>query len=326
MSRDRLTDTRIRQAKPGPKPYKLADGGGLFLLVHSNGSKYWRLKYRLDGKEKLFAVGVYPEINLAEARLKTLEARRVIREGGDPVVERRRQRAQAASSADTFQTIAEEWMASREGEWSPTYLHAVRSALAANIYPQLGGYPVRSITVPIMREALLLMERRGALAALRKVRMWTSQVFRYAIATGRADVDPAAPLRGTFKAYKGRNFAALTKPEQFGELIAKIKAYDGSPVTRCALMLMAYTFVRTCELRGAEWSEFEIKGAVWRVPAERMKMGEEHIVPLSRQALEVLAELKPLTGHSRLLFRMSASRTRRCRRTRCSMRLQNGIP
>src|SRR5215208_4493895 len=113
MARDRLTDTRIRQAKPGPKPYKLADGGGLFLLVHSNGSKYWRLKYRLDGKEKLFAVGVYPEINLAEARLKTLEARRVIREGSDPVVERRRQRAQAASSVDTFQTIAEEWMASR---------------------------------------------------------------------------------------------------------------------------------------------------------------------------------------------------------------------
>ena len=302
MARDRLTDTKIRQAKPGPKPYKLADGGGLFLLVHSNGSKYWRLKYRLDGKEKLFAVGVYPEINLAEARHKTLEARRVIREGSDPVVERRRQRAQAASSVDTFQTIAEEWMASRENEWSPTYLQAVRSALAANIYPQVGGYPVRSITVPIMREALLLMERRGALAALRKVRMWASQVFRYAIATGRADVDPAAPLRGTFKAHKGRNFAALTKPEEFGELIAKIMAYDGSPVTRCALMLMAYTFVRTGELRGAQWSEFDLEGAIWRVPAERMKMGEEHVVPLSRQALEVLAELKPLTGHSRLLF------------------------
>src|SRR5829696_8384041 len=163
--------------------------------------------------------------------------------------------------------------------------------------PRLGGYPVRSITVPIMREALLLMERRGALAALRKVRMWTSQVFRYAIATGRADVDPAAPLRGTFKAHKGRNFHALTKPEQFGEMIAIIKAYDGSPVTRCALMLRADTFVRTGELRGAEWSEFDIEGAVWRVPAERMKMGEEHIVPLSRQARDVLAELRPLPGH-----------------------------
>ena len=302
MARDQLTDTKIRQAKPGPKPYKLADGGGLFLLVHPNGSRYWRLKYRAAGKEKLFSIGVYPEITLADARLKTVEARRIIREGGDPVMERRRQRAQAASSADTFQTIAEEWMASRENEWSPTYLHAVRSALAGNIYPHLGGYPIRSITVPIMREALLMMERRGALAALRKVRMWTSQVFRYAIATGRADIDPAAPLRGTFKAHKGRNFAALTKPEQFGELIAKIKAYDGSPVTRCALMVIAYTFVRTGELRGAEWSEFDFEGGTWRVPAQRMKMGEEHIVSLSRQALDVLAELKPLTGHSRLLF------------------------
>jgi integrase len=153
-----------------------------------------------------------------------------------------------------------------------------------------------------MREALLLMERRGALAALRKVRMWASLVFRYAIATGRADADPAAPLRGTFKAHKGRNFAAVTKAEEFGSLVAKVRGYDGSPVTRLAMMLMAYTFVRTGELRGAEWSEFDVEGALWRIPAERMKMGEEHIVPLSRQALEALSELKALTGTSRLLF------------------------
>jgi integrase len=152
-----------------------------------------------------------------------------------------------------------------------------------------------------MRECLLLMERRGALAALRKVRI-ASQVFRYAIATGRADIDPAAPLRGTFKAQKVRNFAAVTKPQEFGELIAKIKVYDGSVLTRCALLLMAYTFVRTGELRGAEWSEFDEAGAVWRVPAERMKMGEEHVVPLSRQALGVLSELKLLTANSRVVF------------------------
>lgn len=302
MARDRLTDTKVRQAKPGPKPYKLADGSGLFLLVHPNGSRYWRLKYRAAGKEKLFAIGVYPEITLADARQKTLEARRMIREGSDPVKERRKTRAAVAVTADTFQTIAEEWMASRENEWSPTYVDAVRSALIANVYPQIGGYPVRTITVPVMRECLLMMERRGALAALRKVRMWVSQVLRYAIATGRADVDPAAPLRGTFKAHKPRNFAALTKPQEFGELIARIKAYDGSPVTRCALLLMAYTFVRTGELRGAEWAEFDLDNALWRVPAARMKMGEEHVVPLSRQTLALLAELKPLTGHSPLLF------------------------
>ncbi|TPV98966.1 MAG: putative prophage CPS-53 integrase [Beijerinckiaceae bacterium] len=301
MARDHLTDTKI-QAKPGPKPYKLADGGGLFLLVHPNGSRYWRKKYRSDGKEKLFAIGVYPEITLAAARQMALEARQVIREGRDPVAERRRQRAAVASSVETFQAIADEWLAARAGEWSRTYREAIHSALTANLYPQIGGYTIRSISVPIMRECLLLMERRGALAALRKVRMWASQVFRYAIATGRADIDPAAPLRGTFKAQKVRNFAAVTKPQEFGELIAKIKVYDGSVVTRCALLLMAYTFVRTGELRGAEWSEFDEAGAVWRVPAERMKMGEEHVVPLSRQALGVLSELKLLTANSRLVF------------------------
>jgi len=153
-----------------------------------------------------------------------------------------------------------------------------------------------------MRESLLLMERRGALAALRKVRMWASQVFRYAIATGRADSDPAAPLRGTFKAHKPKNFAAITKPDEFGKLIASIRTYEGSPITRAALMLMAYTFVRTGELRGAAWSEFDLAKAEWRIPAERMKMGEAHLVPLSRQALAVLRELRLLTGRSRLVF------------------------
>jgi integrase len=302
MPRDRLSDTKIRQAKPGPKAYKLADGGGLFVLVHPNGSRYWRLKYRSNGKERLFAIGVYPEISLAQARGEALEAKQLIRDGADPVLERRRRRSEVGSGSATFQAIAEEWIATRSNEWAPTYREAVRSALAANLYPQIGCYPVRAITVPIMREALLLMERRGALAALRKVRMWASLVFRYAIATGRAEVDPAAPLRGTFKAHKARNFAAITKAQEFGVLIAKVRAYDGSPVTRLAMLMLAYTFVRTGELRRAEWCEFDIEGALWRIPAERMKMGEEHLVPLSRQVVELLSELKPFTGHSRLLF------------------------
>jgi integrase len=300
MARDHLSDAKIRRAKPGARPHKLYDGGGLFLLLHPNGSRYWRLKYRVAGKEKLFAIGVYPEVSLADARAKAINARRVIREGGDPVAERRRQRAN--DSAPTFKAMAQEWIASRENKWSPTYREAVQSALAANLYPQIGGLPVRSITVPVLREALLLMERRGTLAALRKVRMWASMVFRYAIATGRAESDPAAPLRGTFKAHKSRNFAALTKPQEFGQLVARIRSYDGSPVTRCALLLMAYTFPRTGELRSAEWTEFDLDGAMWRIPAERMKMREVHLVPLSRQTMEVLSELKPLTGNSRWVF------------------------
>lgn len=303
MARDNLSDAKVRSAKPGAKPYKLYDGGGLFLLVQPNGSRYWRLKYRIAAKEKLLAIGVYPDVSLSEARAKALGARGLIRDGVDPVVERRRHRAgEAASSAEIFQAIAEEWIASRADTWSPSYREAVRSALAANLYPHVGALPIRSITVPILREALLYMEKRGTLAALRKVRMWASLVFRFGIATGRAETDPAAPLRGTFKAHKARNFAAITKAQEFGELVAHIRTYDGSVVTRCALNLVAYTFVRTGELRGAEWCEFDFDDALWRIPAERMKMGEPHIVPLSRQAIEVLTELRTLTGNGRLLF------------------------
>jgi integrase len=229
-----------------------------------------------------------------------LHARRLIREGNDPVAERRKSRA--SNSAETFQAIAEEWIASRDSTWSPTYHEAVQSALAANLYPQVGALPVRSIDVPTLRNALLLMEKRGALAALRKVRMWASLVFRYAIATGRAEIDPAAPLRGTFKAHKPSHFAALTDRQEFGKLIAKIRAYDGSIVTRYGLLLMAYTFPRTNELVEAKWGEFELEKPQWRIPAERMKMGQEHIVPLSRQASSIVKDLQTLTATSDFVF------------------------
>jgi integrase len=303
MARDRLSDAKVRSAKRAAKPYKLYDGGGLFLLVHPNGSRYWRLKYRFGNKEKLFAIGVYPEVTLSEARAKALDARRIVSEGADPVTERRRYRANSATSAaETFQAMAEEWMASRIDVWSPSYRDAVQSALAANLYAQIGRLPIRSISVPVLREALLLMERRGALVALRKVRMWASMVFRYAIATGRAENDPAAPLRGTFKAHKSGHFAALTKPSELGQLLARIRDYDGSIITRCGLLLLAYTFTRTTELRAAEWTEFGLDSASWAIPAERMKMNESHYVPLSRQALQILMEIRALTGSSRWVF------------------------
>ena len=270
MARDHLTDAKIRGAKPAATPYKLFDGGGLFLQVHPNGSRYWRLKYRIAGKEKLFALGVYPEVTLADARTKTFEARRLVGDGIDPVVERKHRRAtKAAEAGESFKAIAEEWIASRENAWSSTYIEAVKSALGANLYSSIGNLPIRSITVPLMREALLVIERRNALVALRKVRMWASLVFRYAIATGRADNDPAAPLRGTFKAHQSRHFAALTKPEELGKLLSDIRSYDGSILTRCGLLLLAYTFTRTKELRAAEWDEFDLDAAMWVVPAAR---------------------------------------------------------
>lgn len=303
MPRDQLSELQVRRAKAGDKPHKMYDGGGLYLLVHPNGSRYWRLKYRHAGKERLLAVGVYPEVSLAEARNRAAEARKLVKAGLDPVHHRRVQLASsAAESAQTFKAMAEEWLATRAGAWSPSYAEGVRAALAANLYPQIGGMPIRQITVPIMREALLPMERRGTLVALAKTRMWASGVFRYAIATGRAEQDPAAPLRGTFKTRKPKNFPALTKADELGQLLIAIDSYDGSVVTRLALKLLALTFVRTTELRGAEWSEFDLDNATWTIGAERMKMRVPHVVPLSRQALKVLKEIKALTGNSRFVF------------------------
>jgi integrase len=304
MARDHLSDAKVRGAKPAAKAYKLFDGGGLFLLVHPNGSRYWRLKYRIADKEKLFALGVYPEVTLADARTKALDARRLIADGIDPVVDRKHHRAiKGAEASETFKAIAEEWIESQANVWSPTYTEAVKAALAANLYSSIGSLPVRSITVPLMRESLLVIERRGALVALRKVRMWASLVFRYAIATGRAGNDPAAPLRGTFKAHRSGHFAALTKPEELGKLLSDIRSYDGSILTRCGLLLLAYTFTRTKELRAAEWGEFDLDAAMWVIPAARMqKSKQQHHVPLSRQALKVLAEVRSLTGTSRWIF------------------------
>jgi integrase len=303
LPRHQLSELQVRRVKPAEKPRKMFDGGGLYLLIHPNGSRYWRLKYRHAGKERLLALGVYPEVSLADARERADDARRLVASGVDAVHDRRARRASSAvESAQTFRAIAEEWLATRAGVWSSSYAEGVRSALAFNLYPQIGSLPIRQITVPIMREALLPMERRGTLVALAKARMWASGVFRYAIATGRAEQDPAAPLRGTFKAHKPKNFPALTKADELGALLAAIEKYDGSPVTRAALKLLALTFVRTGELRMAEWLEIDLDRTTWTIPAERMKMRTPHIVPLSQQAVEVLEDLHRLTGRSKYIF------------------------
>ena len=302
MALNLLSATKIHQAKRRQSPYKLHDGAGLYLHVQTNGSKYWRLKFRHQGKERVFSIGVYPEVGLADARDEAAKARRLIRDGLDPVAERKTLRASNLSSAETFQAIAEEWIELQSNIWSASYKEGVQSALAANLYPRIGATPMKAITVPVMRDALLLMEKREVLAALRKVRMWASGVFRYAIATGRAEANPAETLRGTFKAHKARNFAAITNRDELGDLVAKIRSYDGSIITRLALLLMVLTFTRTKELRWARWSEFDFEKAEWTIPAERMKMREEHIVPLSQQALAIIEELKPLTGRSEFLF------------------------
>jgi integrase len=236
---------------------------------------------------------------LATAREEAGKARQLIREGKDPVAERKHTRE---SSVETFQAIAEEWIESQSNRWSPTYKESVQTALAANLYPHIGSIPIRSITVTVLRDALLMMEKREILAALRKVRMWAEGIFRYAIATGRADNNPAQLLRGTFKAHKPKNFSAVTTDEEFGELIRKLRDYDGEVMTKLALLLMAHTVPRTKELRMAKWSEFDVQERTWTIPAERMKMGKAHLIPLSQQVIAILDQLKLLNGASEFVF------------------------
>jgi hypothetical protein len=220
MATNKLSDNKVRQAKPKAAPFKLTDGGGLFVLVKPNGAKSWRLKYRHAGKERLLTIGPYPDVSLADARTHAADARRLLRDGTDPVQYRKRCTAEAT---DTFETIAEEWIASKANDWKPSYLETVRAALALNLYPYVGRLGIKAITVPLLRGELLRMQERGKLDTLRKVLMWASMVFRFAIGTGRAENDPASLLRGTFKSAKSKNFAAITTPEEFGQLIARIR-------------------------------------------------------------------------------------------------------
>jgi integrase len=299
---DKLTDLQIRKAKPTDERYKLDDGKGLYLLVHPNGSKYWRLKYQLGGKEKLLAIGVYGEVSLGEARKARDAARALVREGRDPVIERRQRKAEnLAELGTTLEVVAREWMTANAQRWSPAHIDKVRSILENNLFPPLGSLPVNTITPEMLLGVLRKIERRGALEIAFRVRQWSSAVFRYAIATGRAREDPAAVLRGALKTRTRESYASLGHDE-LGEFARRVGGYDGQPATRLGLMLLALTFVRPGELRAAEWSEFDLSAGEWRIPAERMKMRAPHIVPISRQAIEVLRDLKRVTGHSRWLF------------------------
>lgn len=298
-----LTDTAIRAAKPGERDYKLADAGGLYLLVTAAGGKLWRLKYRVAGVERKLSLGKYPAVTLGEAR-KARDAAKAKAEGGDdPAAAKRRARVAAKlSAATTFGAVAQEYIAKaeREGrapatikklEWSRQWLQ-----------PAIGRRPIDQIEPHELLALLKKQEARGNLETARRTRAFASRVFRYAVATARAKADPAGLLLGAVAAPQARHLAAIVEPKRVGELLRAIDGYSGLPVTRAALALSPHVFVRPGELRQAEWSEFDFDAAVWRIPAARMKKRREHVVPLSRQALAILAELRGLTGHGRLLF------------------------
>ncbi len=307
-----LTVLAARNAKPREKPYKLAAGGGLYLEVMPTGAKYWRWKYRHGGKEKRLALGVFPEVTLAEARDKRDEQRALRRDGVDPAAQRRTRKLVAhAASSNSLEAVAREWLATKEGEWVAIHVDKVRNWLEQHVFPSLGPAVVGEIEAPEILATLQRLVARGTLNTAERVRQTLSVVFRYAIATGRAKRDPAADLRGALPRAESRNFAALTEPADVGQLMRAIAGYRGSNVVAAALRLSPLVFCRPGELRGAEWAEFDLDAAEWRIQPMRRKLLRRakenprtppHIVPLSRQAVEILRELHALTGTARLVF------------------------
>lgn len=296
-----LTEARIRAAKAPEKPLKLFDGGGLFLLVQPNGSRLWRLKYRVEGREKLLALGAYPEVGLKAARQRREDARRQIAGGIDPGVERK-VRKQALEN--TFEALAREWLEKHRSKFTETTFTKAQWMLEDLLFPYIGARAIDSIEAPDLLVPLRKIEARGRMETAHRTKWRAGQVFLYAIATGRAKRNPAADLRGALAPVKSKGRAAITDPARIGDLLRTLDSYSGQLGTEIALKLAPLLFVRPGELRAARWEEFTLDGKepVWRIPAERMKMGEEHLVPLSRQAVARLRELEPVTGPNGYLF------------------------
>ena len=298
-----LTDKSIRTARHSDKAVRLFDGGGLYLEFAPKGGKWWRLKYRFGGKEKRFSLGVYPHVTLKQARERRDEAKKLLANGIDPSVQRKASNAAVTErAANSFEAIAREWFASFSRKWVKGHSDKVLRRLEHNVFPYLGARPIAEITTRELLVVLRKVEGRGAIETAHRTKQNCSQVFRYAVATGRAERDPTVELRGALTPVRERHHPSITDPKAIGALLRAIVGYDGSLVTRCALRLAPLTFVRPGELRRAEWPEFDFDKAEWRIPAERMKMREQHIVPLSTQAVAVLMELQPLTGRNRYVF------------------------
>lgn len=297
-----LSDAAVRNAKPKSKPYKIADGEGLFLLVMPNGSKYWRLKYFFDGKEKTLALGVYPDIALADARDRRAQAKKLLANGADPSKAKKHAKHLASlNAANTFEAIAREWYDQKKHEWSPKTAGMVLDRLERHILPKLSQRPISEINAPEILAVLRVVEGAGALEMARRVMHICGQVFMYAIATGRAERNPVMDLRGALKSPVVKHRAYL-KEAELPTYLERLASYVGTPLTKLALQFLLLTFVRTTELRAARWEEVYWDKSEWRIPAERMKMREEHIVPLSTQAIAVLRELQKHSGAQQYIF------------------------
>ena len=304
-----LTVKGIEQAKPKDKLYRMADGFGLCLEVPPSGSKRWRYRYRFQGKAKMLSLGVYPDVRLAEAREHRDELRRVLRAGIDPA-EHLKLKQVHSDGKDRFEAVARDWFSKFKHKWTEETATRKMSRLENHVFPLIGTVAIDKIDAPEIRKVLLSLESQGKLHTAHRIRNVIGEVMRYAVSYGLARYNPAPDLIGVVPPAKETHRASVTNPKEVGGLLRSIDDYQGSPVTRYALKLAALTFVRPGELRHAEWAEIDIERQEWRIAAAKMKMRRQHIVPLSRQSLELLEELRPLTGRGRYLFPSERSKDR----------------
>ena len=297
-----LNDLKVRTAKPKEKPYKLSDVDGLYLLVTEKGHKWWRFRYRFEGKEKLLALGTYPEISLADARTRRDEARKQVAHHIDPGAVRKAMKRAETTETENFEVVAREWHTKFTPTWTPGYAVTMLSRLERDIFPWIGARPINEIKAPELLAVLRRVESRGALESAHRIRTIAGQVFRYAVATGRAERDCSGDLKGALPQPGEKHHAAITDPKEVAPLLRVIDGYQGHFVVKCALRLAPMFFVRPGELRAAEWAEIDLDEAVWNIPAHKMKMKQAHMVPLCHQAVSILTELKELTGRSKYVF------------------------
>lgn len=314
MAIDFLKHTEVLNAKPGERPKKLADGGGLYLLVNPNGSKWWRFDYRFDGKRKTLSMGVFPEVSLKDAREQRNAARKLVAAGSDPGEQRKAAKAAGVErAANSFEVIAREWLAVKQREWTPKQFEKERDRLEKHAFPRIGALPIADIGVMEIRPLLAHLVKRGHIEQAHRLRHQLSRVFRFAVATERASRDPAADLRDTLPARNPKNHPTITDPVQVGELMRAIDGFTGTFSVHCALKLAPLWFCRPGEIRMAEWTHFDLDGEhpTYAVPASNRKLKKAakenpltppHIVPLCEQAVEILRELREVTGQGRYLF------------------------
>jgi len=295
----KLSAVKVKQAKPKDKTYKLSDGKGLNLEVRSNGSKYWRLYYRHQNKQKTLALGVYPVVTLSEARKQALEAKRVLHNGVDPNIHKRQ--ARALNKNNTFRFIAEEWHKKASGHWSKTHAERVMHSIKSDVLPYLSDFPITDIKTHDVLHVIRQIEERGALDVASRVKQRIGAIFRYAIQTGYVEHNPVDALKNVIQTRRVQHRKSL-ELDELPSFLKALDKYQGYLLTRYALQIITHTFVRPGELRSAEWKDIDLDNAIWRIPAEKMKMNEEHIVPLSKQVIKLLEKVSELTGKYNLVF------------------------